>query len=42
MNDPVPLPGDDHPMDYKVPYYGVDEDVATTQNNMGNAEQKLG
>lgn len=42
MNDPVPLPGDDHPMDYKVPYYGVDEDVTTTQNNMGNAEQKLG
>jgi hypothetical protein len=41
MNDPVPLPGDDHPMDYPVPDFGVDEDVKFTQRNIGNAEQKL-
>jgi hypothetical protein len=30
MNDPVPALEDDHPMDYKVNDFGVDEDVKIT------------
>jgi len=31
----------EYPIDYKVPYYGVDEDVKTTLKNTKNTETKL-
>ena len=40
MNDP--LPKDDHPVDYPVADFGVDEDVKNTQAHIGLAEVKLG
>jgi hypothetical protein len=36
MNDP--LPKDDHPVDYKVADFGVDEDVKNVGAAIGNAE----
>jgi hypothetical protein len=32
-----PLPKDDHPVDYPVADFGVDQDVLNTQRNIGNA-----
>merc|ERR1719223_1150947 len=31
-----------HPVDYKVPNFGVDEDIIRTQKHMNDAEKKLG
>jgi len=42
MNDPAVPVEDDHPMNYAVPDFGVDEDVKYTQKNIGNAEGILG
>jgi hypothetical protein len=39
MNDP--LPKDDHPVDYKVPDFGMDPDIATSLSNMKTAEVDL-
>lgn len=33
---------DTHPKDYKVPNFGVDKDIESTQKNIADAEKKLG
>ena len=38
---PTPKKGD-HPVDYFVPNFGVDHDIASTQDNIKNTEAKLG
>jgi hypothetical protein len=41
MNDPVPLPIDDFPINYKVADFGMDPDIATSLTNMAGAESSL-
>lgn len=42
-NDPFTKKRDPgYPINYKVPDYGMDHDVKTTQNNIKNAEETLG
>jgi hypothetical protein len=33
---------DNHPINYKVPHFGMDQDIIDTQNHLKQAEKKLG